>query len=231
MLDRSASRHAWLFRIVGAIGFLAVSLGTAGLEASIQYQFSGTVPAGTSSLPQVGELETWTATFVIDDSVIASSTPTYSLYSAAVLSGTLEFSGGHISPLDFIGSDLYIFDDHLPTGPDGPVDAVYIVNSILGVSFQAVTTSNPFASHALPLPGAGFNPTPSPTATNFQQLSYNEGVPGEDINYLSNRSNNVIFAAIDDSTGVVPEPMSAVVWTLLAVSLVAGGVSRSELMR
>lgn len=182
---------------------LALLVGAGQAQASIQYRLSGVVPDGASSHSEVSAGETWTATFLIDETTPAGPNdfPNASSYHNAVLSGTLEFSGGYVSPFDFSsGYDVVVFNE-----ATAGFDALFIRETATnaGIRFQAVTIEDAFSSTALPLSGAGIDPSPDFVATGFIQLAYSDSLGS--IFYDTSSVNNVTF-------GVVPEPTTLLVW-------------------
>jgi hypothetical protein len=159
----------------------------------------------------VGDLETWVATFVIDEGVADSGSSPHlnsSQYLGAVLGGSLQFSGGYTSALDFSGYDVYVFNDA------SGVDAVWVTGS--DAQFQVISDADPLSSLALPLSGTTIAPSPSITGPGYAQLSYFESIDRH-VTYAANNTNNVSFSA--GTPGVVPEPVSLVVWSVLAISI------------
>lgn len=78
----------------------------------VQYKYTGTIPAGTSANSMVADGESFTAIFNIDTTVMDSDAdPEEGNYAGAVTSGSLTFSGGHVSSVDFSGLDVRTADD------------------------------------------------------------------------------------------------------------------------
>ena len=82
---------------------------TGQVHGQITYSFSGfVVPFSGSNLTDVGFLETYTALFLIDDSVVDTNPGLNGLYEGAILSSSIEFSGGYVSMVDFTGGNIEI---------------------------------------------------------------------------------------------------------------------------
>ena len=93
------------------VGFFTSSLSNADV---VRYTFSGELPTGASQHSEVSDGETFTASFTVmrpgDD--LFPDDPTLGLYGSAVVEGTLSFSGGYVSPLDFSGFNVVVGDNN-----------------------------------------------------------------------------------------------------------------------
>lgn len=197
-----------------AVALAVFSVAAARSHASIQYTFTGVIPVGaidTNANVAIGE--SWTATFLIDDSVPNTGNATVGLYTNAVLGGTLTFSGGYVSPLDFTGLSVEIYKT--------AVDSVHVfgmasdgINSFYN-AFQVVAASGALPTTALPPAGTVLGPGYN-GSTGYVQLTYDDALVGGTVDYRANLDNNVSFVA-----SAVPEPMSLLVWTALGGSIAA----------
>lgn len=97
-----------LLRALLVMAILApCTLQTNQLHAQVIYSFTGiATPDGNSTQTAVGFLETFVADFVIDDSVFDSDPTEDGFYEGAILSSSIEFSGGFVSAVDFTGGDI-----------------------------------------------------------------------------------------------------------------------------
>jgi hypothetical protein len=99
----------WLVLLLVASVF--ATLRTANSQV-VQFKYTGTIPAGASSNSMVADGEVFTAIFDVDTSVADTDADNNEgLYVAAVLSGSLSFSGGHLSNEDFSGINVNVADN------------------------------------------------------------------------------------------------------------------------
>ena len=76
------------------------------------YTFTGELPAGASNHDFVADGESWTAVIGLDVSTIDSElNPEFGVYTDAVRFGSLNFSGGYESGLDFNQGNAFILDN------------------------------------------------------------------------------------------------------------------------
>ena len=116
--------------------------------AQITYTITGTANNFTGGdpdnllSPEVGPEETYTAVFEIDDSVADTDPlPEKGLYSGAIISSSIEFSGGYTSGVDFSGGTVTVSQDG-SVGLSSP-------GAILVPSRFTLFTTNSFESDAL----------------------------------------------------------------------------------
>lgn len=180
-----------------------------------QYEFVGVVPTGASGHSMVDDGETWTATIIVDPTV-QDTNPNEDIGEyTAVVSGTLEFSGGYSADdFDFSGARVLILNDTFfadsirVTGEFGINDFVFQVNN------EDQTT---FPDDTLIGPGVNIDPFPDPATFEFFQLLFTDDFGT--INYFANQANNVSFSAT-----AIPEPISLPIIATLA--LAASGYRR-----
>lgn len=167
----------------------------------IHYRFTGVLPAGASSHSEVADGERFTVTYVVDTSIPDSSTdPQFGVYFNAVISGTLEFSGGYSSPIDLGGSSIYLRNG-IGTPPS---DGVYVGNSGANrLIIQAATDDlSTLSSDALPDGCVTFSSAPATLPSSSPTFLYSD-VNGE-IRYNLEDANNVDFLSYEDDLWIDP---------------------------
>ena len=95
--------------VAGALFFLMSQQA----EAQVTYTFSGIANNlfGDSENPFVGVNEPYTATFVVDQSVVDSDPSSLrGFYVGAIVSSTIEFDSGYTSLVDFAGGDVIVHE-------------------------------------------------------------------------------------------------------------------------
>lgn len=207
--------------IRGVVLVLAVLLASNTSKAEIIYTFSGVVPSDyppeAYTHPNIGPGETWVATLSVNENTPGSQFFGFVVYYAAVKSGSLVFSGGYVSPVDFDGFNITIVDGD----PDGdPVDMIRVASPDAGevVNFIASSMLNPFNDVKSPftpvrLPGLGTTivPAPNTDGTGLTHLAYSDSLGS--FRYFGLTGTNVSFSV------TVPEPASFALASLLGASL------------
>ena len=197
--------------------FCSVLLSPAAHADELLYEFTGFIPDGTSSHSMIADGETFTATFLIDDSVADSNVDsTNGLFSSAILSGSLEFSGGFAASLDFSGLSVSVGDN---VGDVTSLDVVQIGGGI-GLVIQVVNfvDLDSLQSDALPNAGTAFQSATSDSSDFFfVQLFYTDEFGS--VLYSSADSVNTTFLARN-----VPEPSA--VFMIVGLALGWTGISR-----
>ena len=201
---------------------LAMTNSGAALADFYQYQFSGVIPDGFSNHSLVADGEVWTATLIIDSNTAdVNPDPKFGVYEGAVVSGTLEFSGGYTPVVDFSGATAFALDDVF-----APADADVV--SIRGefndsnFVFQANTTDlATLDSDELAGPGLSFDSFPSNADLEYFVFTYGDQFGS--IEYFGDTANNASFVA----TAVVPEPSGFTMLALLGV-MFSGRRSRCQ---
>ena len=188
-------------RLISSGLFLMV-LATSVRADFVTYQLNGEIPAGALlGDPNVTIGESWTANLVVDTSTpLSNPGETSAGYEDAVVSGSLEFSGGYIPDIDFSGFDVLVFND-TAFGFDAISFGTDIASGIAtGSVFQSLSANDGFSSLSLPGIGASLTPVQPTTDVAFAQLTLvtRNGA----VQYTSADSNNVTFVAI-------PEPLVA----------------------
>jgi len=100
-----------LLRIGFCLVFFIALAVPANLHGQIVYTITGFAnnigEPTESTAPEVGPGESYVAEFVIDDSVLDSDPETdVGVYTGAILSSSITFSGGYVSQVDFAGGDV-----------------------------------------------------------------------------------------------------------------------------
>ena len=182
-------------------------------QAELVYTFSGQMPPNTDWVlgthPQIGLSETWTATLEVDETSPGWEYGSALIYRRAIKSGSLVFSGGYVSPVDFSSFDIIVDND---SHDDRPEDHIFVTNNSGSIHITATSALNPLSSNALPLPGTTIVPGPNDNPTRLWHFAYSDSLG--DITYAGNFGTNVFFSA------TVPEPASLTVASLLGGSLV-----------
>lgn len=165
-----------------------------------QYVFSGIVPDGVSNHSMVADGEVWTATMIIDSTTADdNSDPQFGVYTGAVVSGSLVFSGGYEPFVDFSGATAFALDDVFAPA-DADAVAVRGEFNDSNYVFQANTTDlSTLTSDALVGPGVSFDSSPSPSDLEYFVFTYADEFG--DIVYFGNTANNASFSAT-----AIPEP-------------------------
>jgi hypothetical protein len=184
------------------IALISIIGHSAGRADDLVYAFRGVLPPGASSHSSVSDGETFTAYFTIATEAMDSEPdPTVGDYNAAVMSGTLTFSGGYVSPLDFSNYDVLVFDN----AGTGPVDGVSIRDVGSGVVFQASNRDlSILSSDSLPPAGTQVASGPDPDTLNFFQLTYAD--PGGSIEYGRTRGHQGGPGAKRNAGNALPRP-------------------------
>lgn len=132
---------SFCFLVVAAL-FLSPDL----LHGQVTYTVTGFANLGfegdPDSAPEVSLGEMYVAQFEIDLSVPdMDSDPTRGLYTGAIVSGSIEFSGGYTSQIDFAGGDIVIQQDIGGGGVffDSPDGSGTILVGDLGNAFDSDT--------------------------------------------------------------------------------------------
>jgi hypothetical protein len=205
-------RSALISKITGILAILLLS--TVSKADFYQYVFEGIVPVGVSNHSMVADGETWTATFIIDSTAEDTNpNPQFGVYEGAVVSGTLEFSGGYAPFVDFSGATAFALDDVFAPA-DADVVSVRGEYNDSNFVFQANTTElSTLTSDALVGPGLSFDSFPSPSELEYFVFTYADEFG--DIVYFGDTANNASFV----STAVIPEPTNVVIlgWTVLGL--------------
>ena len=157
------------------------TLATVQVRADFTYIFSGQVPTGASSHQFVSDGETWQATFQVDENASGSGS-NYVIYENAVLSGTIEFSGGYSADLDIAPlGRVEIFND-LPY--EGVlIDGVGVLDASSNSNIRVFALfvhdgSGPLPDGNLPGPGTSFATHWSDMLDPAVQLGFNDGANG-----------------------------------------------------
>ncbi len=163
------------------------------------YSFSGFIPDGASNHSQISDGEIWTAQFVIDSTTADTNPdPQFGAYAGAVVSGTLEFSGGYETLIDFAGANAFALND-VSTADSVSVRGAFGTSIFV---FQANREGDSVLdSDALPGPGISFDSFPAQTVLEHFVFTFGDG--NGDVVYFGNIANNVSFAAT-----AIPEPSS-----------------------
>ena len=105
--------------------------------------FANNIGAGEGNAPEVAPGETYVAEFMIDLSVVDSdSSPDNGVYTGAILSSSIEFSGGYTSQVNFAGGEIIVQRDNAGGG--------VFFNDVNGLgSIVVFDLGVPFASDAL----------------------------------------------------------------------------------
>jgi len=179
---------------------LAVAVACLGLVAqanadTIRFSFSGVLPSGASSHSMVADGETFLAIFDIDNTIVDSSAsdPTEGTYSAAVIGGSLEFSGGFVSSDSFADLTVAVSDNQF-----GGIEGVGVVAVDSAAPRVAVLTDDlsTLSSDELPTPGTSILSNSTRTSLAF---AYNDGFG--DIGYSWADGEAILF-----EVSAVPEP-------------------------
>ena len=181
----------------------------------VVYTFSGVLPSGSTNHLEVSDGESFTATFLVNDGVIdGESDPKIGDYVGAVVSGTLSFSGGYISPYDFSGYNINVLDDvNLTDSVTASLPTQLVVFSVINN-----VDLNSLNSDELPGPGTFFSSDDSNSGiSGSPQFNYidDRGM----ISYTTSNASNTSFRV-----SVIPEPTSFVL--ILGTSLMAIGRRR-----
>ena len=175
-----------------------------------QYEYVGVVPAGASGHSMVADGETWTATVVVDASVQDTNANQDIGEYAAVVSGTLEFSGGYSADdFDFSGARVLILNDTFFADSIRVTGEFGINNFVFQVNSEDLTT---FPDDSLIGPGVNIDPFPDPATFEFFQLLFTDDFGT--INYFANQANNVSFSAT-----AIPEPVSLPILATIALAV------------
>lgn len=176
-----------------------------------EYTFTGVIPDGVSNHSQVADGEIWTAIMVVDSTTPDSNPdPQFGVYKGAVVSGTLEFSGGYTPFVDFAGANAFALDDVFT-----PADSVSVrgefnsSNYVFQANTEILTTLD---SDALVGPGTSFDSFPNPSISEYFVFTFADEFG--DIVYTGDVANNSSFSA-----RAIPEPATGAV--LLTTMLLA----------
>ena len=133
-----------LLRALLVMAILApCTLQTNQLHAQVIYSFTGlATPDINSTQTAVEILETFVADFVIDDSVFDSDPTGDGFYEGAILSSSIEFSGGFVSAVDFTGGDITIQLFEQPADPDDPTSPLVPVSRQLALTPSSALGNN-----------------------------------------------------------------------------------------
>lgn len=180
------------------------------------YTFVGEVPTGASTHSMVADGEVWTASLLIDaSSVDVNDNVNVGDYAGAVVSGTLEFSGGYrADDFDFSGAKVLILNDTFQADSIRVSGEFGINNFVFQVNNEDLTT---FADDSLIGPGVSIEPFADPAQFEFFQLLFTDDFGT--INYFANQANNVSFSAT-----AIPEPIGLPI--LLSSMMVSLGFRR-----
>lgn len=147
----------------------------------LTFQFKGKLPPGSvRTHTEVEDGETYIATFVVDSSIPDSdSSPTVGWYGGSVILGTLEFSGGYSSSVNFNGIAVQVSNDR--PDPSGTVtyDGVVVRHpSATGPELiQIATIAESFdalPSDSFPESCTFVRSIPVETTRNWIQLAYRD---------------------------------------------------------
>lgn len=165
-----------------------------------EYVFTGIVPEGVSNHSMVSDGEVWTATMIIDSTTAdTNSDAQFGVYTGAVVSGSLVFSGGYEPFVDFSGATAFALNDVFPPADADAVSVRGEFNDSNYV-FQANTTDlSTLTSDALVGPGVSFDSSPSPSELAYFVFTYADEFG--DIVYFGDTANNASFSATS-----IPEP-------------------------
>ena len=124
------------------------------------YTYTGVLPIGSSFHSQVSDGESWTVTFVVDDSAMdVDDSPHIGFYPGNVLSGKIEFSGGFYQILGPIRDfATVVFDDYSNYGII--YDSIVVINAEGSSDLLVETFSddlNTISADSLPGGGFGFS--------------------------------------------------------------------------
>lgn len=200
--------------------FLACILTPVALNADfLNYTFTGVIPVGASGHSQVSDGESFVASFIVDTTVpdTEPGDPTLGEYLVVVQSGSLEFSGGFNSSLDFSGLNVFVGDDFADT-----FDAVLVGNDDFTFLVQANQFEDLSVLNSDALPGAGdaFAPDGGGAGVSNNQLSYTDDFGS--IFYDTGDANNISFSAT-----AVPEPSAVSLFAFLAITATTRRAKRS----
>ena len=105
--------------------------------------FANNLGSDFPTSPEVGDNEMYTADFEIDLSVVdGDSSPDRGQYTGAILSSSIEFSGGYRSEVDFAGGEIVVLRDSAGGG-------VTFFDANTTGAMAVFDLNNPFASDAL----------------------------------------------------------------------------------
>jgi len=156
-------------------------------------------PNDPSLAPEVSAGESYVAQFLIDDAALdINPDPTVGVFAGAISSGSIQFSGGYSSQVDFSGGTVTIQQDSNGGG-------VFLSPAVGSGTILIADIGNPFASDQL-LTGLGTTIVASPTSL------FNLTEPTGFIVSFSQDTNIGGFGPIVlsvTSANAVPEPSSA----------------------
>lgn len=164
----------------------------------VNYTFTGVIPNGASGHDMINDGESFVASFIVD-----TSTPdtfaglNFGNYDGAVVSGSLEFSGGFASSLDFSAGDITVNDNN----SQDSVGGTFSGDGLLIIAANQFVDLDTLSSDALPEAGVSFDPTPSITDSNTLQIIYLDDFGS--VIYTTSVANNISFSAT-----AIPEPTS-----------------------
>ena len=197
----------------------------ANLHADIlQYTFTGQIPLDPSenTHSEIANGESWIANFWVDTSTPDDdpSDPAQGSYLGAVVGGSLTFSGGYISPLEFASYDLFVSDDLDLSAFGIPIiDTIQVSDPMTSsenlVAFVTEDLST-LTSDAFPGPGfAASQDLPSfPTTSGLSPAEFFYTDINGEIRSGTNQFNNIEFSA-----SAIPEPGSFVAVLLMTMAV------------
>lgn len=157
----------------------------------------------------INDGESFVASFIVDlstpDALIGDLS--FGQYFLAVDSGTLEFSGGFVSQLDFAGSDVNIANDF-----EDSFDAVQVRMNDFVIQANEFSNLGTLASDALPTAGVAFDSAPLQSDSGNFQLEYADAFGT--VIYAANNENNISFVS-----SAIPEPSSIAMLVMLGIAV------------
>ena len=176
------------------------------------YTFNGTLPDGASTHSMVSDGEDWTARILVDSTTPdTNSAVDFGVYEGAIVSGTLEFSGGYSADtFDFSGSEVLILNDVFGADSISARGEFGINNFVFQANNEDLTS---LLTEDLVGPGFTLDAFPEPATFEFFQLLFTDEFGT--LSYFANQTNNVSFSA-----SAIPEPTCLPV-AMLAAALVS----------
>jgi len=193
------------------IGFLFCLAAQVAQAETVRYTITGEIPTGASTHSMVADGETFTGIFLADlttPDLLDDGLPgddEFGLFFNAISGGTLEFSGGYVSTIDFSDYTISIFDNS-PVDGFG-YDGIQIGEPTSEFRAQVNNFDDPNAVTSDSLPGVGsvVNSAPGIAPTNVLAFEYEDALGA--IGYSSLDANNVTLTV----TSAVPEPTSCAI--------------------